>query len=419
MTASPGFYPTLPQWQILMDPHRFKVVVAGRRFGKTYLSLMWLIMHASGTPDERRGWKTCWYVAPTYRQAKEIAWKLLKRLIPREIVARVNENELQITCRNGNEISLRGADNYDSLRGVALSALVLDEFASMHQSAWTEVLRPALADLQGSLLAIGSPAGYNHFYDMYNHAHDHAKYPQWESFKFTTEDGGNVPVEEIESAKREMDPRTFRQEFLASFESLDGRVYQEFARSRNIREDVLHAPGRSVLVGLDFNVNPMSAVVAHRYADQLHVFGEISIPNGNTELMCEALKERFRGESILVFPDPSGNSRKTSAPVGITDFAILQQSGLTVMAPPKAPPVKDRINNVNAMIKDAAGASRLFVSPSCTKLIKALEGLTYIPETSVPDKSGGLDHIVDALGYLVNYEFPIVTRRVSSSELLM
>lgn len=413
------FKPTVPQCEVMFHPARFKVVVAGRRFGKTYLALMWLILQASKPPDERRGWRTCWYVAPTYRQAKEIAWKLLKRLIPRELVQRTNENELSVVLKNGNEVALKGADNYDGLRGVALSALVLDEFATMDPAAWTEVLRPALADMQGDFMAIGSPAGLNHFYNMFTHSEDKEKYPQWASFKYTTAEGGNVPLEEIESAQREMDPRTFRQEFLASFESLEGRIFQDFDRKIHVKHNLVLPDDVPVLVGMDFNVNPLTSVIGYKRLNELHIVHEILIPNGNTDLMADALKRSYPNRQIQVYPDPSGAARKTSAAAGITDHSILASYGFQVLSPRKAPPVKDKLNNMNAMIKSSDGSHRLFVHPRCTSVIRALEGLTYVPGTNVPDKSGGLDHIADALGYLISFEFPIILARVTSSELLM
>jgi hypothetical protein len=154
----------------------------------------------------------------------------------------------------------------------------------------------------------------------------------------------------------------------------------------------------------------MSAVVAVKAGDQLHVLDEIVIANSNTSEMAAEIRRRYPGRDVAVYPDPSGNSRKTSAPVGQTDFALLKQAGFRVIADKTAPPVVDRINEVNALLKSAEGACRLFVHPRCVHLVKGFEGLTYKSGTSLPDKSTGLDHVLDALGYVVHQEFPIRKR---------
>lgn len=393
---------TKTQSRVFRDKSRFKVVVAGRRFGKTVLAL-WLLIVAAG---EKPG-STCWYVAPTYRQAKQIAWKMLQGFIDHKYITAKNETDLSLSFLNGSAIALRGADNYDSLRGVGLDAVVLDEYADMAAEVWTEVLRPALSDKLGSALFIGTPAGFNHLYDLWLEAENK---PDWKAWQFTTADGGNVPPEELEAARLDLDERTYNQEYLASFESLTGRVYYEFDRRLNVSADLVDTKAE-LLVGMDFNINPMSAVIGVKAgSDQLHIIDEITIANGNTELMCDALHQRYPDRRVQVYPDPSGRARKTSSPVGQTDFSILAAHGFRVLSPPSAPLVVDRLNEVNAMFKNARGERRLFVHPRCKTLIKCLDGLTYKEDTSQPDKTLGLDHLPDALGYLVHYEFPIAGR---------
>lgn len=391
-----------PQGKVYRSRKRFRVVCAGRRFGKTFLAVNYLLEGAE-EPNTVN-----WYVAPTYRQAKQIAWKMLKQLTPSDWVSTWNETDLTAHLVNGSEISLRGADNPDSLRGVSLNRVVLDEYADMTSEAWTEVLRPALADKQGGALFIGTPKGFNHFYDLWTEAHTREN---WAAWQFTTADGGNVPLPEIEAARAELDDRTFRQEFCASFETLAGRVYQNFERAANVRDDIQDVPSLPLMVGMDFNICPMSAVLAVRPAGQLHVFGEIEINNGNTELMAAEIKRRYPSRVVKVYPDPSGNARKSSAPVGQTDFAILRAAGFQVIAPASAPLVVDRINETNALFRNAAGEARGFVSPKAKTLIRCLEGLTWKAGTSAPDKGLGLDHMTDALGYLVHSEFPIIRKQ--------
>lgn len=402
---------SVAQWRVWTDPARFRVVVAGRRFGKTYLVVHELYRAA------RTGYgKRVWFVAPTYRQAEQVAWQDLKRMIPPGAIAKKNESDLSIRLRGyDSEIALRGAENYDNLRGVGIDFCALDEYADMNPAAWDEVIRPALSDRRGEALFTGTPRGFDHFYNLFNEA---PKKSDWSAYQFRTIDGGNVPPHEIEAARHELDPRVFRQEYEASFETLTGRVYYAFARVEHLRADLADTGG-TVLVGMDFNVDPMSAVVAVKAGDQLHVIDEIVIANSNTAEMAAEIRRRYPNRDVAVYPDPSGNSRKTSAPVGQTDFALLRQAGFRVIADKHAPPVVDRINEVNALFRNAEGVSRLFVHPRCVHLVKTLEGLTYKGGTSAPDKSTGLDHVGDALSYLVHQEFPIRKRDFGVSPFAM
>lgn len=378
---------------------RFRILNAGRRFGKTHLAAIELLTEAQNNPGS-----VSWYIAPTYRQAQQIMWTKLKELVPMGYLKSKNETDLRLEFKNGSTIALRGSDNPDSLRGVGLDLVILDEVAFQKQEVWTKIIRAALSDKQGRALFISTPCGYNWFYDLYCAAKSR---PDWETFQFTTIEGGNVPPEEIEAARAELDEKTFRQEYEASFEALTGRVYYAYDRDKNAAAVV--DDGKSpVLVGMDFNVNPMTAAFAIRVADQLHFIGEHLIPNGNTEDMVRAIKSRFPNRSVRVYPDPTGNARKTSAPVGQTDFTILRAAGFTVLAPGHPYPVADKINTVNAGMKTASGVRKILVNAAaCPNLAKGFDGLTYRDGTNEPDKSLGLDHITDAGAYLILWELPM------------
>lgn len=391
---------TVPQARVFNSNARFRVNVAGRRSGKTYLARTELFVRANNIRNSRN-----WYVAPTYRMAKQILWQELKELVyySGRMAGMPNETDLSIRLLNGSTISLRGADNPDSLRGVGIDFLVMDEVQDTDEETWTAVLGPALADRGGHALFSGTPKGYNWFYDMWQRGHEDAN---WSSHKCTTLEAGIVPPEEIDAQRKVMDARLFRQEFEASFETLAGRVYQPFDRNIHVTDEVQDYGGE-IMVGMDFNVNPMCAVVAQRVADQLHVFDEVVLPDANTDLMAKELLSRFSGRAATVYPDPAGRQRKTSAALGETDLTILERYGFRVIAPRKAPLVVDRINEVNALLESADGDTRLFIHPRCKHLIKCLEGLVYKDGTSAPDKKANLDHAPDALGYLVHSEFPI------------
>jgi len=387
------------QLAVYKSKQRFRAINAGRRFGKTYLASIELLTSAVNNPGSIN-----WLIAPTYRQAQQICWSKLKELIPKAYIAKKNETDLRLDFINGSTIALRGSDNPDSLRGVGLDFVVLDEAAFQSRETWTEAIRPSLSDRMGRALFISTPAGYNWFYDLYVSAK--AK-PDWSAFQFTTLEGGNVPASEVEAARAELDERTFRQEYEASFESLSGRVYYAYDREKNTIPAI--DPGNCpVLVGMDFNVNPMSAAFAFRAADQVHFFDELLIQNGNTVEMSHAIKRRFPDRKIVIYPDPTGNARKTSAPVGQTDFTILRDAGFQVVAPSHPYPIADKINTVNSALCTSTGVRKVYVNPAkCPNLCKGWDGLTFKEGTSEIDKSLGLDHITDAAAYLLLWELPM------------
>ncbi len=309
------------QQRVLRSPKRFIAVVAGRRFGKTHLAAIKLYIKAVNDPGS-----VSWYLAPTFAMAKDVMWPKLKQIIHPGYILSQDQTELTLRLINGSVIGCRSADNPDRLRGPGLSLVVFDEAAYMVKGVW-DVVRPALADKGGEAFFISTPAGYNWFYDLVVEARGN---PGWDIFEFTTAEGGNVSEEEIETARATMDERMFKQEFLASFESLAGRVYYAFDRKKHIQpiDDNRNLP---LLVGLDFNVNPMSAVFAVKRGGQIQVFSEYEIPSGNTEDMVRYIQQKFPGRKVRVYPDPTGNSRKTSAPVGQTDFTILRRAGFQVL----------------------------------------------------------------------------------------
>ena len=152
-----------------------------------------------------------------------------------------------------------------------------------------------------------------------------------------------------------------------------------------------------------------------RTADGLHIFDEIVMYSSNTDEMVTEINRRFGDRTIIVYPDPAGAQRKTSAG-GRTDITILQQAGYQVKYKPQHPAVRDRINAVNALLCNASGQRRLFVDPSCRRVIESLEKQTYKPGTLVPNKDDGYDHLNDAAGYAIEMLFPIKRTNIEQRE---
>lgn len=393
-SVSDTLYDTLtePQRKVYDAPERFKMLCSGRRFGKTYLCIARLVNWAATKPNSLN-----WYVTANYRMAKQIAWRQLKAMIPPDVCVKRNESELSLELVNGSIIALKGAENPDTLRGVSLSTLIVDEAAYVKQDAWEMVLRPALSDQGGPAWFITTPAGLNWFHDLWEQAQQE---PDWRTFSYSTIEGGNVSQEEIDAAKRTLDERTFRQEYLASFETLSGRVYPDFSDD-NI-SDTVKDTGAEIYWGTDFNVSVMAGVLGSRVGDTLHIWDELAVNQSNTDEVCTLLKERFPDRKIIAYPDPTGSARKTSS-AGKTDHDIIRRYGFSCMSP-KAPwSVKDKINATNWMIRTADGHLKLFVHPRCKHTIKALKNVTYKQgaDEYVIDKSAGIEHWTDGLGYLI------------------
>ena len=206
------------QLEILNSDARFKVVAAGRRGGKSYLSAIMLLLAAmEETHSDGRSLKDVevWYIAPTFDQANKIMWNLLKTL-GQDLIEKTWENKAMVQLYNGRRIRLLGSDRPDTLRGVPLSYVVMDEYAFMKPDVFELIIRPTLSDYQGPALFIGTPEGKNHFYELWLQGKD-PEFEQWESFQFNSLDNPMIKPEEIEEARKTMTAEGFRQEYEASF----------------------------------------------------------------------------------------------------------------------------------------------------------------------------------------------------------
>jgi len=390
--------------EVYKSKSRFRVVVAGRRWGKTALSRV-LIIKMAQLPRRK-----IWYVAPTYRMAKQIMWSDLLEAIPKKWIRKINETTLSITLINNTRIELKGADKSDSLRGVGIHFLVLDEFQDMSEETWTQVLRPTLADTQGHAIFIGTPKAYNYLYELYKHGQDADKVKslQWQSWQFPTITSPFIPASEIEAARRDMDEKSFKQEFEASFETMSGRVYYPFDRQLHINPCPFN-PNLPVWVGMDFNIDPMSAVIFQPQLDgKIWAVDEIVLFGSNTEEMCQEIdKKLWRHQNqITVYPDPAGGQRQHAR--GETDLDILRENGFKrIKYRRKHPLVADRVNSVNRLLRSADGTVKLHIDPKCKHLINAFEQTIYKRGSRDVDKDAGVEHSADAAGYCIELEYPV------------
>jgi predicted phage terminase large subunit-like protein len=211
------------QAEIFYDPTRYKVVAAGRRFGKSFLAAVTLFVEASKTEKVRSdgvtvdlGLEEVYYVAPTFDQGKKIMWPLLKEL-GQSLIRNKWENTGELELVNGRRVCIKGSDRPDTLRGVGLSYVVLDEFAFMKEEVWDLIIRPALTRAEGGALFIGTPDGKNHFWNLYQRGLSENS-AEWKSWHFPSSDNPYLPKSEIDAARVEMSTERYKQEYEASFE---------------------------------------------------------------------------------------------------------------------------------------------------------------------------------------------------------
>lgn len=417
---------TAPQSRVFEDSSRFRVLVAGRRFGKTHLMVPELVRGAWGPG------KLAWYIAPTYKQAKMIAWEKLKTICHPWVAGKPNETELSMRMVSGGQIRLHGAERYDSLRGPGLDFVAFDEYADIDPRAWTEVVRPMLADRLGRAFFAGTPMGHNAFYDLYNTAKTQT---DWAAYSFTTIQGGNVSPEEIEAARADLDERTFRQEFQASFENYAGLVYYAFDREKNVAP-CRYSRASQLCWALDFNIDPMCSAIFQiedttdqldraygRRSAKINVLDEMFLRNSDIFAAAGEFMHRLRAlvgpqapqVEVMVYGDPAGNTREHAGPAVwaalLDSFKANPDVRLTKKVRSSAPHVRDRVTAMNAMLCNAQGSRSIAIDPKCKQLIKDFEHVSWKTDSHERlvgeiDKSDlERSHCSDALGYAVHYEF--------------
>lgn len=376
---------------------------AGRRSGKTEIAKRRLITCIPA----RKKWNDPRYfaAAPTRDQAKRIFWNDLKSLVPKNWLRRVYEADLCITTRFGSELWVVGLDKPERIEGTPWDGGVLDEYANMRPGAWSENVRPALSDRKGWCWFVGVPEGFNHYKDLADYARSGLD-PEWGIYTWPSAE--ILPNEEVEAARRQLDPRTFRQEYEASFEGSSGRVYYAYESQRHQDAAIELNPNMPIIVACDFNVDPCVWVLAQTDFKTVRVFDEVVLKGTNTAQMAREVLRRYAGHKagFAIYGDAAGSARSTA---GESDYAILLEMGFKDQRLKRAnPAVKDRVNAVNAMLSNSKGEARLFHHPRCVFLKKDFETVVWASGGADIDKSRhDRTHASDALGYFLSYEFSL------------
>ena len=378
------------QFVIRRDPARFRVLVAGRRFGKTTLAIDELIEHA-GTSKH-----PCWYIAPTYKQAKMIAWEMLLSKLPRELIESKNEVELTVKMIVGAPICLKGADNEDSLRGAGLSFVVLDEYAMMKRNVWQEIVRPMLTDTKGRALFIGTPAGKNSLFELY--LKGQRKENGFSSYQFKTVDNPFIDPLEVEQARTQLSETYFKQEYEASFEDYVGLVWPEFT------EKCLIEP-----YPIPQNY-PRIAAIDPAMSGTTGVLGAAIDEDGNL-IICEEYYEQNKRVSEVAehlrkdarfYIDPASAMRNMTKDGQLYSlYNEYQDNGIS--ATPGENDVEAGINRVAEYFR----RNKIKIFKTCKNLIYEIERYHWSDERETiagimkPKPFKSMDHLCDCLRYLV------------------
>lgn len=379
---------TEKQNEIAKDTHRFRVVNAGRRFGKTILAVEEMIGVAVSSNEKRIA-----YIAPTFQQARDIAWEHLKaRCQP--IAADINESQLKITLKTQeggtSVIVLKSWDAIETLRGQKFDFLVLDEVAMMRNfwTGWQEVLRPTLTDTKGAAMFISTPKGFNHFYDLYNLE---AEDDQYKSFHATTYDNPYIDRDEIEEAKKQLTEDRFHQEYMGDFRKQEGLVYKEFIRDVHLTDkEPDDQQVREYFAGIDFGYTNPAAVI-HIKLDLQGMYWVVGewYETGRTEAQVADYVKSCGFNSV--FADPE-------SPSAIKE---LNNRSINVREVVKS---KDSIVNGIQKVRDLLKQNKIRVHTRCQSLISEFEMYAYDEPRDgllkeVPRKEN--DHALDALRYAI------------------
>ena len=417
------------------------VIAASRGWGKSAFASAASIKacHELMTLDASVPNKNVVLIAPTFTSVGDIYWALLMYVFGLQSIAlpssRGTSKALgRIVLPRNVELKLVSAEAIERQRGGGIYYAVGDEIDTWTikkpVDAWDSVIHAAgrtrwseeMAAIYGAPSAfrstvISSPKGCRSLYTLYNRTSEDEEYG---SYHFDYTQSPYVSAKEVEKARRTMDIVTFAQEYKASFDESGPRVYHAYDRELNVLENnaelnaaflALSAEERGAFrCGIDFNVGINATCVGHLFENCIIVTNDHS-GAPNTEELAVFLKNTYG--KCLTYPDPTGNSRKTAAPVGQTDFTELKKYGHVVFARMSSPSIVDSVKAVNRLLCDANGTRRLFISRKAKKLRDSLLRTQWVegrPDTAMIDKSEGVEHWSDGLRYMVEYLFPVKTK---------
>lgn len=401
--------------------HRFFVVPSGRRSRKTLLSRRKMLLRAMRNARHRY-----FQGAPTRQQAKAIFWDKLKAETRPFWLKEPSETDLVVTILNHTEIHVVGLDKPQRIEGQPWNGCHITEFDDTKPGAWAANIRPVLSDTNGWAIIDGVPEGRDKIYDLALYACGGSipktlpgvgtfvecpTDPEWCYYHWFSSDV--LPAKEIEAAKRTMDERIFRQEYEGSFEGFDGLAYHAFGQW-NLCDPVQVNPKKPIIIAMDFNFDPMCSVALQFDDHNIPVALEsFAFRNCDTDAACERIIDHF-GEAFHyeIYPDPQANAR-TPHGAGKTDIALIRKAfqrarSHIIKVKPSHPKRKDRLNAVNARLRNAAGEVGLKIGRNCKVLIHDLQRVTMDEFLNGNFSDSSLGHVSDGLGYFIDFCYPVL-----------
>ena len=419
---------------ILEQQHRFLTLSCSRGWGKSYFAsvtgmsgVFELLQLPSYVPN-----KNVVICAPTHEQAVDIYYPVLVNDlgVGDYTIRPPSKDTGRFLFPKGVELRLISYEAIERLRGKGVYLFIWDEVSSCYKGippkdAWENIIEPCIitrwskenaekfgASAPGRALFISTPSGYNFFYDLF---HMGELDPDFGSLHFDYSESPFLAASEIERLRRRLDPIKFASEYLALFKESGNSVFYCFDRKIHVRDDLEYFhPHETVHVAIDFNVGVMASSVFAVRGGQMQILDE-SKGMPNTEELGRFLKAKYKDHKIVAYPDPSGRARKASAPVGITDFQILQNMGITCLAKQAAPPITDSVASVNGKLKSASDNVEMLFHASCTETIRSMERTKWVdknPNLAVIDKSEGVEHFSDGIRYATDFLFPILPHKI-------
>lgn len=399
---------TRPQFEFVTAEERFPAMVAGFGAGKSHAAIWRALRLKRAYPAQSVA-----YYLPTYDLVARMALPRFEETLESIGASfKINKNDSLIDIQNCGSIILRTMDNPARIVAYEVADSILDELDTLTTDKAREVWNKAIArnrqkkpDGRPNTVGVATtPEGFRFVYERWQ------KNPVvgYRLIKATTmSNAANLPEGYIDSLRASYPANLLAAYLDGEFVNLtSGSVYPEFDRHLNGSSETIQA-SEPLHLGMDFNVGKMFAAVNVLRNGEPHAVDELS---GilDTPAMIAAIKSRYQGHSILVYPDASGNSRKSNN-ASESDIALLRAAGFNVLVATTNPAVKDRVLAMNQMI-NADGVRRFFVNTDrCPLLTEALEKQAY-DKNGEPDKSGDLDHPPDAQGYFIHYRFPVRTR---------
>lgn len=398
---------------------RFPVVPAGRRSGKTERFKRFISKKGMTTPGRKY-----FAGAPTFNQAKKIFWSDLKQLTFSSIhPKKPSESELTIFLPNETEIHIIGFDKPERFEGIQWDGGGIDEFGNLKPDAWKYHIMPAIdtvnptqPDYRAWCWLFGVPEGLNHYYDIAEYAKTSNDplygYYHWKSAEI-------LPKDVIDAAKRTMSLKQFRQEYEASFETVTGRIYEDYS-TENVTSEVIGS-NEELHWMHDFNFTPLSSAIGVIRGDNLYLLDEIVLESAISRQSAEEFVEKYKehgNKSVIIYGDPSGRAgEKHGHQSDYTEMEnVLREKGWKFkrFVKKQAPAIKDRQNAVRAKIKNALGEISLYVNSSKAKYCH--KGLSTVQtkkgSTFQEDDKSEFQHITTAIGYMVDYKWPITGKLI-------